>query len=94
MSEIELNRPPPLHPLSDDQMDLAEALNGDFLELARTQSKFESFSDERIAAPDALLIRYLLETIEAFRTTGEISTRYLFGGSGKLNSLTFRISSS
>ena len=70
-------------------MELAEALTIDLLELARAHSKFESFPGDRIAASATLLVRYGLDSLGAFRTTDEISRRYLFEDLRKTEQLNF-----
>ena len=75
--QLVVRRPLP-PPLSEDQVDLAEALAHDLMDIAHAHSKFASFEPDRVAESAKLLVRYGLETAEAFRTTDELARKYLF----------------
>lgn len=88
LGQLILRRPLPPH-LSDGRADFAEALARDLRDIAYGHSKFAAFGDERITQSDTLLVRYVLATVEAFRTTDEQARRYLFEDLRRAEQLNF-----
>ena len=84
-----LQRRPIPPPLTELQTVLAEALAADLLNIKNARSEFASFCDGRIAESASLLVRHGLETVEAFRTTGEQARRFLFEDLRKTEQLNF-----
>ena len=76
-------------PLTEVQTVLAEALSMVLLDIKRARRKFATFSDERVSGSASILVRYGLDSIEAFRTTDEQARRFLFEDLRKSEQLNF-----
>ena len=62
-------QPPP--PLGDAQSVDAECSRQDSIRLARPNSKFPSFGEDRISDTAEMIVRYGITSADSFRTTGE-----------------------
>ena len=75
--------------LSEDETVIAEALYNELSNVDSENSKRPMFQIERIRDKAYLLVRYGVQTLEAFRTTDETARRYLFKDIRKAEQLPF-----